>query len=437
MNKISLNGSKVLRSLGYNLLPLNLLPLTPFTLKTFFTLMVSVFMLTGCVEEFEPELPDNGTKLLVVSGTITSDTQNTFLLTWSTSLNSSMVQTYTDKFNNSYTITNIDPVMSANVYVRGSDGSEYSCKETADGVYQCILPKLKEDVGYHLDIKIGNSAYESTPEKPIRTPELDFTYVQEDSLSDIDFLVTTGAPDDPDQVNYFIWDYDETWEVRPRAHTRSYFDTLRVELKLSPDPIYPEHGWKFGRNRDILIGSTVHYPDGRFHRYKLYDIPRDDERIFWNYCSHLTQRAISKAEFEYHQATHQAAWEMGGLFTPQPSAPPSNIHCTTSGKKAIGYIGCSMNTVTLRGYLDGKTISRKVKEHAPADKEINPLREEYLARVRNGWAVLEFLKLQDANGPGTNIYVWWVPVYEVDIRLEGATIERPWYMPPFDGVFDD
>ena len=74
--------------------------------------------------------------------------------------------------------------------------------------------------------------------------------------------------------------------------------------------------------------------------------------MYYRYSGLVHQRAISKAEYEYELARRQAGSEMGGLFTPQPSALPSNIHCLTSKKHVIGFVGCSDNISEYRFFLN-------------------------------------------------------------------------------------
>lgn len=433
MNKISLNGSKVLRSLGSNLSTLK-----PSNFKTFFMLMMGVFMLTGCVEEFEAELP-NRDMVLVVNGTIKSGEENSFKLSWSTPLYSDKVVTLYDQMLNPYIVTTVDYVHGATVKVCGSDGSEYYCQEEVSQEngkekveYLCTLPELNKDVEYYLDIRLFNDEYKSIPQKPIRTPDIEeVTYVQADSLSDIDIVVSTAAPEDPSQITYFTWDFDDTWEVRPRRYTDVYFDTLQMKPIIKY--VYPIYGWKFGKNKDLIIGSTANYTDGRFSKYKVFGIPRTDERIFWNYCCNLTQRAISKEEYEYNQAVYQAGWEMGGLFTPQPSALPTNIYSTKSNKTVIGFVGCSMNTVTVRGYVDGQKISRVLKKPNKLILDYNPSRQQMYNKIKNQHQLIAVY----IESLGEVCEVWWADDVDLDIRLEGAIIEKPSYMPPIGSDYDD
>lgn len=393
-------------------------------------------MLTGCVDEFEAELPSEDTRILVVEGRIRSDHDVDFLLSWSTPLYSDLGTHYhwDRDTHSSYQYTDVDYVSGAKVKVCGTDGSEYVCKEYnlsygGSGRYTCKLPKLKRDVAYYLYIKLGDDVYQSVPEKPVPTPEIeDFSCIQRDPESDIDVMVSTAAPEDPNQVNYFLWDYSDTWEIRPRLYSYVYFDIYNLECVFKS--IYPQRGWKFGENKDILVESTVHYDGGKLAKHKLYSIPRTDERIFWYYHSSLIQQAISKAEYEYHLAVRQAGWEMGGLFTPQPSTLPGNIRCMTSDKRTIGYVGCSWNTATCNLLLDCSTISREIKKPNEVKVETNPEMAQCLDMVKLQHKLVYMW--DDKRDYGDKLTVYWADDVDIDIRLEGASTKKPPYMPPFD-----
>ena len=164
-------------------------------------------------------------------------------------------------------------------------------------------------------------------------------------------------------------------------------------------------------------------------KYQLLSIPRYDERVSWYYCFDLTQRAISKAEYEYEMACRQAGWEMGGLFTPQPSSFPTNIRCTTSSKRVVGYVGCSLNTAYKRLYIDGTTISRILPEPQKLLILDDCTEVDCMAQVQQGMVLYEWNDGRMANLP---LVTSWGRPEDFDVRLRGATIEKPYYMPPFD-----
>ena len=157
------------------------------TLYFVLCLMVGVYM-SGCIEEYEADIAEDDSNLLVVEGTICSAKQNKFTLSRTQALNS----TYTPRM-----------VMGARVSVRGSDGSEFMTQAT-NGYYSCWIDTLAPDVTYYLHVEIDGEVYESEPQKPLRTEKIaDVRGVQNTPESHIDVLITPAEPFDPDRENYY------------------------------------------------------------------------------------------------------------------------------------------------------------------------------------------------------------------------------------------
>ena len=304
-------------------------------------LMVSISTLSGCIEEYNADVPSEDSDLLVVEGSICSSQLNKFILSRTQTLNSSNLPRL---------------VTGATVIVRGTDGSEYQA-QAADGYYSCQIGDLNPDVGYYLHIETNGEVYESDPQKPLRTENIsEVNVLQETPESNLDVLVTPDAPFDPNKLNYYSWTYEETWEVHPDYTTQIYFDIKTSSPVFDPYQ-FPSRGWKSITGTSILVGSSASYEGQHIRKAKLYDIDRADERMYYKYSGLIHQRAISKAEYEYESARRQTSTEMGGLFTPLPSALPTNIHCLTSNKHVIGFVGCALNTSEYRFFLIPKDYS--------------------------------------------------------------------------------
>ena len=279
-------------------------------------LVAGVYSLSGCVERFDADISSDDANVLVVEGAICSGELNKFVLSRSQTINSVLTPR---------------TVKGAKVSVHGSDGSEYVAQE-ADGYYACQIDGLSPDVAYCLHIEVDGEVYESEPQKPLRTEKIaDVMGMQNTPESNIDVLVTPAEPFEPDQVHYYSWTYDETWEVHPDYTTVIYYDTNTKAPVYDPHQ-FPERGWTNATGSTIIVGSSQNYEGQHIRRFKMYDIDRGDKRMYHRYSGLVHQRAISKAEYEYELARRQASLEMGGLFTPLPSALPTNIHCLTSKK---------------------------------------------------------------------------------------------------------
>ena len=378
----------------------------PFYLITFLLLTLS-----GCIEEYEADIPTDDSDLLVVEGSICSSQLNKFILSRTQTLNSSY---------NPWMVTG------ASVSVRGSDGSEYIMLE-ADGYYGSWIDALAPDVAYYLHIETDGEVYESEPQKPLRTePITEVEVVQNTTESNIDVLITPDAPYEPDHANYYSWTYDETWEVHADYTTNMYFDKTTM-TRIYQAHLFPEVGWKDASGTTIMVGSSTNYDGQQIRRLKIYDLDRTNERVWYMYSGLVSQRAISKAEYEYELARRQASSEMGGLFTPQPSALPTNIHCLTSSNHVIGYVGCSLNVSEHRFFIDAEDFSIEIPQREDSRLWINNCDEKICAKmVDKGMFLCEWDDQRISFG---TLKTAWAYERQLDVRYKGAYIERPDFWP--------
>ena len=398
-------------------------------------LIVGVYSLSGCIEEYEADIPSEDSDLLVVEGTICSEKVNTFILTHTKPVNSSNTSTP-------------QRVTGAIISVRGSDGSVYMTQEhnketepiyyvggspqgditreyinpTSGGYYSCQLDALNPDVEYYLHIEYNGEVYESEPQRPMRTEKIaDVCGVQDTQESNIDVLITPDTPFEPDKANYYSWTYDETWEVHPDYTTYISYDRENHTRVVDPRQ-FAWRGWKDATSRTIMVGASSSYEGQHIKRLKMYDIDSSDERVYYRYSGLVHQRAISKAEYEYELARRQAGSEMGGLFTPQPSSLPTNIRCLTSKKHVIGFVGCSLNTSEYRFFLDALDFYI----HRPPSRDtrlwlVNPSQEECCKVVDGGMFLCEWF----ISGSDGSLQTAWAYPSQLDVRLHGAYIEEP------------
>lgn len=372
-------------------------------------LIAGVCTLAGCIEEYEADISAEYSDLLVVEGTIYSSKLNKFVLSRSQAINTSQMPRM---------------VTGARVSVHGSDGSQYMAQET-DDYYTCQIGTLDPDVEYYLHIETDGEVYESEPQKPLPTEKIaEVRGEQETPESHIDVLVTPDAPFEPDKANYYSWTYDETWEVHPDYTTVIYFDTKKREPVWDPNQ-FPLRGWKNAKGSAILVGASMNYERHHIQRLKLYDIDRANERMYYMYSGQVHQRAISKAEYEYKLAQRQAGFEMGGLFTPLPSALPTNIHCLTSNKHVIGFVGCSLNTSEYRFFLS--PVDYSIDRPYPKDARVwlNDCNESDCCRMVEKEHMFLCEWKDERYRPDGVLTTAWAHDYQLDVRLRGAYAEEP------------
>ncbi len=375
-------------------------------------LMAGVCTLSGCIEEYEAELSSEEYNLLVVDGNICANQMNEFTLSRTQSI---------------YSTDFYQMVLGASVSVRGSDGSLHMAQED-HGRYYCWIGVLNPDVDYYLHIETDGDVYESDPQKPLPTEGIaDVRGVQSTPESNIDVLVTPDVPYQSDKENYYAWTYDETWEVHADYTTHIFFDIESMKAVFKADQ-FPEIGWKDATGRTMAVGTSLSYGGQHIRQLKIYDLNPSDERIFYKYSGLVHQRAISKAEYEYELARSQAGSEMGGLFTPLPSALPTNISCLTSHKHVIGFVGCSLNTTDYRFFLNAKDFT--INRPQIYDRRIwfeNTTMDDCLQMVKEGKFLCEW---QDRRmEPGGRLKTAWATEFQLDVRYKGAYIETPVFWP--------
>ena len=381
---------------------------SPFLISHFSFLICIAMLLSGCIDEYVADVPSEDSDLLVVEGAICSSQLNKFILSRSQPVNAA----YHPRM-----------VTDAKVSVRGSDGSEY-VTQAADGYYTCSIDTLYPDVSYYLHIETDGEVYESDPQKPIPTEKIaELDVIQETPESNIDILVTPDAPFNPDKVNYYSWTYDETWEVYPDYTTVIYFDTKKLAPVYDPHQ-FPERGWKDATGSTILVGTSMSYEGQHIRKVKLYDISRNDERMYHKYSGLVHQRAITKAEYEYELARRQASSEMGGLFTPLPSALPTNIHCLTSNKRVIGFVGCSLSVGEYRFFLKPQDFSIEFPQNKDTRRWLDdPSMDDCVKMVEMGMYLCEWIDaLRSPDGIFQTAWAW---AYQLDVRVRGAYVEKP------------
>ena len=381
------------------------------TLYAVLCLTMGGCMLSSCIEEYEADISADDTGLLVVEGTICAAQMNQFSLSLTKALNSPDTP---------------QMVTGATVSVRGSDGSEYPTQAT-DGYYSCWIDALSPDVEYYLHIETDGEVYESDPQKPLRTEKItDIKGVQSTPDSPIDVLVTPTEPFERDHANYYSWTYDETWQVYPDYRTTMYFDTEKKEPVYKDIYHFPMWGWVDATGSTMAVGASTGYDGQHIRDFKIYDIDRGDVRMYHRYSGLVHQRAISKAEYEYELARRKAGSEMGGLFTPLPSALPTNIHCLTSDKHVIGFIGCSLNTSEYRFFLNGEEYA--IRRPTGSDTRVwldNPTMDACCRMVEQGMYLCEWI-VPEMSMDG-KLHAVWAFLHQLDVRYgyEGAYIEEP------------
>ena len=174
-------------------------------LKSKYIIYLLLLCLTGCVSEFNAQLPTSDEELVVVTGEIIANTEVVFSLSKSVPLSEEFPENYRD--------------IEAKIIVTGSDGYQSNPgKALGEGKYQISIGELQNNVSYGVEIEYNGEIYISSPSEPMETPEIDsVSWIQPVKEQPLTIRVSTHG--DPGKTQYYMWNYKEDWEIRANGYT--------------------------------------------------------------------------------------------------------------------------------------------------------------------------------------------------------------------------
>lgn len=301
--------------------------------------ILSLTVMMGCVEKFEADYSDLVTGGLVVEGDIVSDSTVIFRL--------SKILPLTANEENEHLFSdykNVDALLS----VKGTDGTSWDGISWGTGNFRVEIGTLQPDVEYYLDIRYEGDTYQSEPQKPLPCLGIEkMQFVQPDLDGPVNVLLDT---EEGDGTQYFLWYFEEDWEVRSPFRTKALFDP---ELNQIINYAYPPvaQGWCRSNTQQFLLGTTESSVFDKMVGKVIRSIDNTDHRLSVLYSIRVQQRNLTLKEYEYYSVRAKQNDEMGGLFTPHPSELPTNITCSNPLRKVVGFVGCNMGVAHHQLYI--------------------------------------------------------------------------------------
>ncbi|MBO4754591.1 MAG: DUF4249 family protein [Bacteroidales bacterium] len=389
-------------------------------------IIIATLLCCSCIDEFEADLPSSDTRILCVEGSIRGNTECTFYLSHGIPIKLDDDEIY-DGF----------AIWDAEIAVHGSDGQiwqghnifEGYTGSTYDkyngyggfgfmsGTYVVPVGQLDPSTEYWLEINWNDNTYISKPQLPLPTPEIqDLKWEMSLDGQYVNIMVTPAPTDTKEQ--YYRWSYEETWEV----HTPlvAFYEYVPEQDLILPVNNYLNVGWAHANGRFSKLGSNENYQDGQINNLVVYQVHKDEDRFVYRYYTRVYQTAITREEYEYENLSRQLSYEMGGLFTPQPSALPTNIECKTANLQAIGYIGVSLNTTSAHVYANRNAVNHVDMRVVQMAEDDYLLQAPWLQLWQWGWRVYEYIV-------GSPFPPTWTRRWCVDCTDPswGASLERP------------
>lgn len=372
--------------------------------------LIPAVLMSSCIEDFNADLGEADTNILVVEGNILSDTLCVFHLSKSAGINENVYPA-------------IIGISNAKVSIIGTDGSAYSSSAgTKEGAYYIETKKLASDAKYSLVIEWDGATFTSEPSVPIDAPEIESMSVKQPRPDQqIDIMVTNVAGDS-NKTNYCRWTYDDTWEVYTKY--RPAFEYDPGNNKVVPIKVDKSHGWGHGQYRDIIIANSSKFQNNQVKDFRICTFDNSDLRFQTLYCINVKQYAMSRGQYEYELARQELSDQLGGMFAPQPSEMFSNIKSSDKKHRVIGYVGVCGKVSSFRFWVYRYEIEynpilfRNIQITDDEEVLAKPNQEKYVGGYR----------VADDHEP--MFQQWsWVNVKGVDATSWGCDLTKPSYWP--------
>ena len=314
-------------------------------------------------------------------------------------------------------------VVNAELQVIGSDGTSWQGESIGLGRYQVEIGTLQPNVEYHLEIEYDGDVFRSEPQKPLETSGIEnVSFQQPDLEGPVSVLLDT--PENPNgEKKYYLWYFEEDWEVRAEFASKFLYDpSSNKTITYEYPPV--AQGWCHYGLDQIMLGTTEAYADKRVTGKILKTIENSDHRLSVLYSIRIEQRDLSQKEYEYYQERSKQNNEMGGLFTPQPSELPTNITCSNSARKVIGFVGCNMGVSSKHLYISNDEVGYLGKFDCRVGQDPQGSNKDKYAAG---------FQISNITQEGDKVYVEWAMRECVDVTMKKADPKgRPsWWPNPY------
>jgi hypothetical protein len=295
----------------------------PYYFKGCAQLMLAIVFLSvfSCTQSYAPPAIKGNNNFLVVDGFINTGSDSTIF-----------------NLSNSVNLGDSAPmaaVTGAQILVQGSGGYSSQLLELGNGRYGSAALNLDTSQQYRVSISTPNgNQYLSKFTQVLQTPPIDSISWKQLS-SGVQLLVSTHDPQQ--QVNYYQWQFAETWEYHANFFSYVIFvDSVLVSRDSSQETYAC---WSSANSTDILVGSSAGLSQGIIFDQPLTTIPSASVKLSVEYSILVKQSALTKEAYTFWENLKANTEELGNLFGPLPSEVSGNIVCVNNPSlPVLGYV---------------------------------------------------------------------------------------------------
>ena len=276
---------------------------------------IGLLLATACTDPYLPEAVQNPPNYLVVDGFLNPQGVTTIKLSRTYAIGAKTAPPVEAK---------------ATVYLEDDAGVRVLLREALPGTYLSTSMGLNPARRYRLHLNTLAGKEYASDFVPVKiTPPIDAVTWQATNTA---LDVAVNAHDATNATQYYRWETDETWEIRP-----PYSPTVEYVNKQMRDIVvpYPRICWGNAHSTTVLMYKTTSLSQDVVSNFRVRQIIAPSSLLYSRYSILVQQYALTKEEFAYWELLRKNTESIGSLFDPQPVQLTGNLHCLSKPDELV------------------------------------------------------------------------------------------------------
>jgi len=231
----------------------------------------------------------------------------------------------------------------------------YPVFEQGNGDYQSVPINAGGPGKYSVKISTADGkSYQSDFVEAKPSPPIDSIYYKV-KADGIDIYADTHDPSG--NSRYYQWSYEDTYVFASAFNSAVYYSPTPKDTIL-PRPLANQiyQCWRSDASSALLLNTSAKLTNDVISGNLLLSIPSTSEKIARRYSIKVNQFVLTKDAYNYYQQLKKNSEQLGGIFDPQPSELPGNVHCLTNpSETVIGYVIAGTPTSS-RIFIDNHSL---------------------------------------------------------------------------------
>jgi len=282
--------------------------------KRILTLLAAACM-ASCIYPFDPELPAETEKTVVVDGRILVGGISTIRLGYLTPINSDNLLAWPN----------------GKAWIEDDLGNTYPATESGGSLFNIpgtqFLNASSQPSTFRAVVEVDGQTYTSDWLTPDPAPSIDDIHFNAD---DSNVYVSVDLNPGLNNTGYIGFLFEETWEFHSDIYPDYYIDpqTWAYGSYAESQFVYPYYWcWKTFSPAQVTLFDYTSLNDGLIKGLPVRSFLRTDGRNHKRYSILVKAFALSKEAFDYNRQTQEISDLGGDLFSPDPGALIGNLSC--------------------------------------------------------------------------------------------------------------